>query len=259
MTDTRATGQELQDQVLTAARKGRQRVTSTVKTVTATAQQIRPQLPKLPTVHIELPTPAELREKAPAFIAKLSHPDQLAGQLREKAPAFIAKLQHPDQLADELRERAAKFGKLPTPDQLRERAAKFGKLPTPHELRVSAEDFTGQVIAAQRHMISQLRSVTTPIAKQAAAVFAQASQAARGQAAPVVGPKGEAKEAEHVRPAEPVKHEPVKHEPVKHEPVRHVPVRHQEAATPAETKPAHAAPRRAAAPTRKSKARPATK
>src|SRR5262245_21821006 len=131
MTDTRAAGQEFQDQVLAAARRGRQRVTSTAKTVRATANMIRPQLPSMPAVHIGLPTPAQLREKAPAFIAKLPHPDQL-------------------------RERAAKYGKLPTASdlrasaedftgQLRERAAKYGKLPTASDLRASAEDFTGQL------------------------------------------------------------------------------------------------------------------
>ncbi len=259
MIDTRAAGQEFQDQVLAAARKGRQRVTTTVKTVTATAHQIRPQLPKLPTVHIGLPTPAQLREKAPAFVAKLPHPEQL----REKAPAFIAKLPHPEQL----RERAPAFmAKLSHPDQLadqfRERAAKLGKLPTAHELRESAEDLTGHVLAAQRHMISQVRSVTTPLAKQAAAVFAQVGQAAKGPAA-VASKNGEVKKAEPVTPAEPTAHaeaakpaEPVRH--VRHpEPVRHEPAKKAEA--PAVTKPAHTTPRRAAAPARKTKTRPAGK
>lgn len=93
MIDTRAMGQELQDQVLAAARRGHQRVTSTVKTVTATAQLIRPQLPhvpSLPTLNLTaLPLPAQLREKAPALIAKLPNADQLkagahefAGQVR---------------------------------------------------------------------------------------------------------------------------------------------------------------------------------
>ncbi len=80
MIDTRAVGQELQDQVLGAARKGRERVTSTVKTVTATAQQIRPQLASLPKPNLTrptLPTPAQVREKAPALAAKLPKPHQL--------------------------------------------------------------------------------------------------------------------------------------------------------------------------------------
>ena len=59
MIDTRAVGQELQDQVLAAARKGHQRVTTTVKNVTATAQMIRPQLPSMPTINTRSsPTPS---------------------------------------------------------------------------------------------------------------------------------------------------------------------------------------------------------
>src|SRR5260370_1226168 len=48
MNDYRAARQELQDQVLAAARKGQQRLATTVKNVTAAAQQIRPQPPNLP-------------------------------------------------------------------------------------------------------------------------------------------------------------------------------------------------------------------
>lgn len=74
MNDYRAAGQELQGQVLAAARKGQQRVASTVKNVTAAAQQIRPQLASLPrpTLNLSaLPGQAQLREKAPALVAKL--------------------------------------------------------------------------------------------------------------------------------------------------------------------------------------------
>lgn len=74
MNDYRAAGQELQGQVLAAARKGQQRVATTVKNVTAVAQQIRPQLASLPkpTLNLSaLPGQAQLREKAPALVAKL--------------------------------------------------------------------------------------------------------------------------------------------------------------------------------------------
>jgi hypothetical protein len=74
MNDYRAARQELQDQVAAVARKGQQRVTSTVKTVTATAQHIRPQLASLPkpTLNISaLPGQAQLREMGPALYAKL--------------------------------------------------------------------------------------------------------------------------------------------------------------------------------------------
>src|SRR5215469_15329625 len=74
MNDYRAAGHELQGQVLAAARKGQQRVASTVKNVTAAAQHIKPQLASLPkpTLNLSaLPGQAQLREKAPALIAKL--------------------------------------------------------------------------------------------------------------------------------------------------------------------------------------------
>ena len=83
MNDYRAAGQELQDQVLAAARKGQQRVASTVKNMTAVAQHIRPQLASLPkpTLNISaLPGQAQLREKAPALVAKLP------GRLQTKLP-----------------------------------------------------------------------------------------------------------------------------------------------------------------------------
>jgi hypothetical protein len=88
MIDTRNVGQELQEQVLDAARKGRERVTSTVKTVTATAQHIRPQLANLPKPNLTrptLPTPAQLRDKAPALAAKLPKPRQLMSGAQDLA------------------------------------------------------------------------------------------------------------------------------------------------------------------------------
>jgi hypothetical protein len=83
MNDYRAAGQEFQDQVLAAARKGQQRVATTIKNVTAAAQQIRPQLSSLPkpTLNLSaLPGQAQLREKAPALVAKLP------GSLQTKLP-----------------------------------------------------------------------------------------------------------------------------------------------------------------------------
>src|SRR5665811_1143135 len=83
MIDTRAVGQELQDQVLAAARKGHRRVTNTVKNVTATAQMIRPQLPSMPAINpVKLPNAEHL--------AQLT--DKQVAQLREKAPALIGKI-----------------------------------------------------------------------------------------------------------------------------------------------------------------------
>jgi hypothetical protein len=83
MNDYRAASQELQGQVLAAARKGQERVTKSVKNVTA---QIRPQLASLP------------KPKAPELVAKL--PAKLP-----TLPTLPARLQMPS--------------RLPSPDQLR--------------------------------------------------------------------------------------------------------------------------------------------
>ena len=90
MIDTRAMGQELQEQVLAAARKGQKRVTTTVKNVRATAQMIRPQLPSMPAINvIKLPSGDQLAHFR----------DRQLSQLREKAPGLIAKLPSAEQLA----------------------------------------------------------------------------------------------------------------------------------------------------------------
>ena len=90
MIDTRARGQELQDQILAAARKGQQRVTSTVKNVTATAQMIRPQLP-MPAINVvKLPSADQLAQLR----------DKQLSQLRERAPGLIAKFPTTEQLTE---------------------------------------------------------------------------------------------------------------------------------------------------------------
>ena len=86
MNDYRAAGQELQSQVMAAARKGQERVHSTVKTVRAAADQIRPQF-------ANLPSPAQLRERAPHLVSKLPtrlqtrlpKPEQLRASAEELA------------------------------------------------------------------------------------------------------------------------------------------------------------------------------
>ena len=125
MIDTRTVGQELQDQVLGVARKGRERVASTVKTVTATAQHIRPQLQNLPRPNLTRPTlvtPAQLREKAPALIAMLPKPRQLkagaqefAGQAQHAARIVLGQVRNvTTPLAHQAAARLAKVGTQPT-------------------------------------------------------------------------------------------------------------------------------------------------
>ncbi|HXP18609.1 MAG TPA: hypothetical protein VN840_03075 [Streptosporangiaceae bacterium] len=133
MIDTRIVGQELQDQVLAAARKGQQRVHSTVKQVTATAAMIRPQLPSLPRPTLNmpgLPTPAQIREKAPALTAMLPSTDQLKAGAHELAEQFMS-------------------------------------------VQRKAEQFMTAQRKVVDQVVDQVRSVTTPLAHQAAAVFAQ--------------------------------------------------------------------------------------
>src|ERR1022692_2393390 len=142
MNDTRTVGQEIQDQVLAAARKGQQRVANTVKNVTATAQLIRPQLPSLPRPTLNtsgLPTPAQIREKAPQLVAML---------------------------------------------------------PSTEQLRVGAHEFAEQLLTVQRKVVEQVRSVTTPLAHQAAAVLGQVGKATQ-KATPMAAAISEDADHEH--------------------------------------------------------------
>jgi hypothetical protein len=163
MNETRAIGQEIQDQVLAAARKGQQRVTSTVKTVTATAQQIRPQLPSMPnlprpTLNVSgLPTPAQLRERAPQLAALLPTTEQLragAHELRANAHEFAGQFMSVQRKVV---------------DQVRSASA-------PLTQQAESHDLAGQFLSVQRKVVEQVRSVATPLAHEAAAVFTQVSR-----------------------------------------------------------------------------------
>ncbi|MGI9009374.1 MAG: hypothetical protein ACR2FU_24825 [Streptosporangiaceae bacterium] len=160
MIDTRAVGQELQEQVFAAARKGHRRVTTTMKNVTATAQMIRPQLPALPTIDlaaVKLPTPDQLAKRT----------ERQLSQLRKTAPGLIARIPNADYLA-RLTEKQI--------DQLRKTApGLIARLPSPEHLRTGASELAGQVRSVQRQVTDQVRTVTTPLAEQAAAAFAQAT------------------------------------------------------------------------------------
>jgi hypothetical protein len=155
MIDTRAFGQELQDQLQAAARKGQQRVTTTARTVIATARMIRPQLPSLPrptpeTLRSALPTPAQIRSALPT-------PEQIRSALPTPEQIRSA-LPTPEQI------RSA----LSAPAQLIERAPAFAaKLPGGDKLTASTNELVGQVRAAQQRIIDQVREVTAPLAKRA--------------------------------------------------------------------------------------------
>jgi len=125
MNDNRAAAQELPGQVLAAARKGQERVTKSVKNMT--------------TNFSSLPTPAQLREKAPDFMAKL--PSRLPARLQPKANGLANRLPN--------------------------------RLPSPEQLLTSAQEFAGHARSVQRLVAEQVRSVATPLAHQAAARLAQ--------------------------------------------------------------------------------------
>ncbi len=136
MNDYRAAGQELQGQVMAAARKGQQRVTSTVKNVTAAAQQIRPQLAGLPRPNLNLTS-----------LNLTALPGQ--AQLREKAPELATKLQ--SRLPDTISSR----------------------LPSPEQVKAGAEQFAGHARSVRRAVVGQVRGAAEPLAHQAAARLAQ--------------------------------------------------------------------------------------
>ncbi len=144
MIDTRAVGQELQDQVLAAARKGHRRVTNTVKNVTATAQMIRPQLPSMPTIRIsKLPSPDQLAQLA----------EKQFSQLREKAPGL--------------------FGKLPNADHL-----KTGATDLAGQVRSAQRQFVGQVRTVASPLAHQAAAAFAQATGQAPESTAKAEQTA---------------------------------------------------------------------------------
>jgi len=172
MRDTRAVRQEVQEQIVAAARKGQQRVASTVKTVTATAQMIRPQLPSMPRPDLSnLPKPNLSSLPRPALNGA-AH--RVATQLRERTPVIVA------------------------------------KLPNPDLIRSGAAEFAGLLRSDLRQAADRVREAAEPLAKQASEVLAQAaSRVRRTEAAVAVdGAKdevGEEKPAEAAKTATPAK------------------------------------------------------
>jgi hypothetical protein len=73
MTDTRAIGQELQEQIMDAVRKSQETVVEAIKTWADTVQSITPSLPAVPAVPFadKLPNPGELVSSAYDFAEKL--------------------------------------------------------------------------------------------------------------------------------------------------------------------------------------------
>jgi len=170
MNDYRAAGQELQDQVLAAARKGQQRVASTVKNVTAVAQHIRPQLASLPkpTLNISaLPGQAQLREKAPALVAKL--PSRLqtklptADQLKASAEGLVEQARTVQRrVVDQVRTAAT-----PLAHQAGARLSQFGAPATKaaHEIKAETTTRVSEVTVAGSDKAKAAAAKTTKTAK----------------------------------------------------------------------------------------------
>jgi hypothetical protein len=88
MIETR-TIEQVQQQVREAARQGRERLAVTAKTLTATAQLIRPQLPALgrPDLARQL---QQIRELGPVLAARLPSPEQVKAGAQEAAQSLVA-------------------------------------------------------------------------------------------------------------------------------------------------------------------------
>ena len=155
MIDTRAFGQELQDQLQAAARKGQQRVTTTARTVVATARMIRPQLPNLPrptaaTLRSALPTPEQIRSALPT-----------SEQIRSALPT-------PEQIRAAIPSSEQIRSALTASGQFIERAPAFAaKLPGADRLTAGTHELVEQMRAVQNRVLGQVRDMTAPLAKRA--------------------------------------------------------------------------------------------
>ncbi len=179
MSQTRIVGQELQEQILATARKGRQRVQATVRTMTATAQAIQPQLPSLPKPSLNLPRvprPGQLREAAPGLLARVPGSDQiksgvheLADQLKaaqDKVSSKVAQSNVPGKVSGQVRQAAA-AASVATP-LARQAVAEFRHAAT------AATPLAKQAVAEFRHAASAAK----PLVRQAAAAFTKGTEPA---------------------------------------------------------------------------------
>lgn len=183
MSQTHQVGQELREQLLATARKGRRRVQATVRTVTATAQAIQPQLPTIPRPSLNMPKvprPSHLREAAPGLIARVPGGEQikagvqeLVGQLKSaqtrvagKVPARAGQAKVAGRVSGQVRQVAA-AASAATP-LARQAVGEFRHAAT------AATPLARQAVAEFRHAAT----AAVPLVRQAAAVLAKGSAAA---------------------------------------------------------------------------------
>ena len=101
MNDHRAAGQELQSQVMAAARKGQQQAQQTVRQLTSAVQQLRPQLAKLPKPTMSVSGQGQIMQRAPELASKLHA--RLPVQLQSRVPTPDQLKSSAQQFADQAR------------------------------------------------------------------------------------------------------------------------------------------------------------
>jgi hypothetical protein len=145
------TRQEMQAEVLKAARRGQAAIIEVIRTSAGVVRSARPQehLGNLPFAS-KLPRPEHMAGSAREFAGKLPKPDELAGTARQ----FAEKLPRPDKLVGNARELA---GKLPRPDGF------ASKLPKVDELVANARHFTERVLASQQKFTEDARRAATAL------------------------------------------------------------------------------------------------
>src|SRR3984893_13896423 len=153
MIDTRTVG-ELQQQVLTAARQGRQRLAMTVKNLNADARLIKPQLPALPRPNLSADKLSsqvrQIRALGPVIAARLPRPEQVRSGAQELAGTLITAQRA---LADQALPTAMPLARQPAA-----RLARYGQLPQ----RAASEH--ASTSAVHRDSVNQAREHAAPAA-----------------------------------------------------------------------------------------------
>lgn len=149
------TRQEVQAEVVKAARRGQEVIIEVIRTSTGVVRSAGSpeRLSNLPFAS-KLPRPEHVAGTAREFAGKLPKPDELAGTARQLAE----RLPRPDAVVGNARELA---GKLPRPESF------VGKLPKIDELVANARHFTERMLASQQKFAEDARRATTALLPKA--------------------------------------------------------------------------------------------
>jgi hypothetical protein len=135
---SRNVGQDVQAELLKAARRGQEVLGHAIKTRAA-----------------KLPKPEELAENARGLAAKLPKPEELAGNAR----GLAAKLPKPEELAGNVRGVTSQLRK---PEELSGRVRGLStRLPKPEQVAGNALGLFGRLLASQRKFADQVLRVTS--------------------------------------------------------------------------------------------------